>query len=567
MLPLLITPFLFFLFYALGGGGGTIPSIATNGLLGFNPELPPAKFDKEKKIPTKLDLYEKADKDSIKRKEYLRQDPYHAKITDPNPSSPEPNQSSPNANQSSPNTNQSSPNANQSPYHINQLSPYQPPASPAGNPATPGVLPPEDPKADELLKRLDQLRKSIGSGGPAGVKPLARTPIDPPLMGPSPARPTQHLIRSAPPDPADEDPQLQKLNTMLDKIIRIQHSAEDPSTGELPGEATITTAREYPGSELISADTNASNTSNASNAIPAAIPEDQTLVAGATIALRLTEATQLGRIRLPKDQWVYGVVSIDNDRMLITIHSIRQEHSIYSTDLQVYDMDGLPGIHIPGTLNREVAKQSADQGIGGINLSAIDPSIGAQAANAGIQATKSLLSRKVKLIRISVRAGYQVLLRNTKSSTATIAAPVKSAEPSIHPPQEITLRPFLHHTAIAEKLTLTLRSIYLQQNILWLSLLICNDAPIDYIPAYTRWTIRDRHQWKRTAIQDLPLTPVWSPPVPPIPGYSNRALLIGLRPFALPKDKKLVLQIGEANGARVLTLIIDHKDLLKTKTR
>jgi hypothetical protein len=80
-------------------------------------------------------------------------------------------------------------------------------------------------------------------------------------------------------------------------------------------------------------------------------------------------------------------------------------------------MDGLPGIHIPGAITRDVAKESADQGISTMGLNALDPSLSGQAATAGIEAAKALISRKIKLVRVSVKAGYQVLLKNTKVVT------------------------------------------------------------------------------------------------------------------------------------------------------
>ncbi len=49
-----------------------------------------------------------------------------------------------------------------------------------------------------------------------------------------------------------------------------------------------------------------------------------------------------------------------------------------------------------------------------MNLATLDPSIGAQAAGAGIQAAKTLLSRKVKLVKVTVKAGYKVLLKDSK---------------------------------------------------------------------------------------------------------------------------------------------------------
>jgi conjugative transposon TraM protein len=155
----------------------------------------------------------------------------------------------------------------------------------------------------------------------------------------------------------------------------------------------------------------------AQNTLAAVIPEDQTLVAGATITLRLTQDAVINGITIPRDNPVYGVVSISGDRMGVTVSSIRYRQGIYPVSLQVYDMDGLPGIHIPGAITRDVAKESADQGISSMGLTALDPSLAGQAATAGIEAAKTLISRKIKLVRVSVKAGYQVLLKNTKSVT------------------------------------------------------------------------------------------------------------------------------------------------------
>jgi conjugative transposon TraM protein len=131
----------------------------------------------------------------------------------------------------------------------------------------------------------------------------------------------------------------------------------------------------------------------------------------------LTQDAVIKGITIPRDNPVNGLVSINGDRMGVTVSSIRYRQGIYPVSLQVYDMDGLPGIHIPGAITRDVAKESADQGISSMGLTALDPSLAGQAATAGIEAAKTLISRKIKLVRVSVKAGYQVLLKNTKSVT------------------------------------------------------------------------------------------------------------------------------------------------------
>jgi hypothetical protein len=61
-----------------------------------------------------------------------------------------------------------------------------------------------------------------------------------------------------------------------------------------------------------------------------------------------------------------------------------------------------------------VSKQSADRAIQGIGLTTLDPSFGAQAASAGIEAAQDIISKKVKLVKVTVKAGYHVLLRDEK---------------------------------------------------------------------------------------------------------------------------------------------------------
>ena len=75
-------------------------------------------------------------------------------------------------------------------------------------------------------------------------------------------------------------------------------------------------------------------------------------------------------------------------------------------------MDGLPGIYIPGAISRDVAKQTTGNGLQQLELTSMDPSFKAQAAATSINAAKSLLSKKVKQVKVFVKAGYKVLLRD-----------------------------------------------------------------------------------------------------------------------------------------------------------
>lgn len=150
------------------------------------------------------------------------------------------------------------------------------------------------------------------------------------------------------------------------------------------------------------------------NAIEAVIHDTQEVVAGAAVKMRLLNDIFINGKLIPKDQLIYGVCAISGERLSIEIGSIRTGNYLLPVSLTVHDLDGMEGIYIPGAISRDAAKQTSDEAIQNMQLMTMDPSIGAQAASAGIEATKGLLSKKAKLIKVTVKAGYKILLKDTK---------------------------------------------------------------------------------------------------------------------------------------------------------
>lgn len=153
---------------------------------------------------------------------------------------------------------------------------------------------------------------------------------------------------------------------------------------------------------------------NEQNGITAIVPVPQTLVNGSTVKLKLTSDIFVNGDFIPKGTFIYGTAVLNGERLNVKVKSIRYGASIYPVSLAVYDADGMAGIHIPDAISRNVAKESAQRTIQDIGISSYDPSLKVQAAGAGIEAVKSLLSKKVKLIKVSVTAGYKVLLVDEK---------------------------------------------------------------------------------------------------------------------------------------------------------
>lgn len=197
------------------------------------------------------------------------------------------------------------------------------------------------------------------------------------------------------------DPSLQQLEGMLDKLIEIQH----PEIVREKNKKNDTIARQ-----------NMVTSANANQTIQAVVHNTQIISSGATIKLRLMQDihinSSIGSVLIPKGNFLYGICSINNERLNVQLTNIPFNNQVLPIALSVFDMDGIEGIYIPGAIERDVSKEGADQAIQSFNLNSLNSSLAGQAANAGMQATKALLSKKVKLIRVTVKAGHHVLLQN-----------------------------------------------------------------------------------------------------------------------------------------------------------
>jgi conjugative transposon TraM protein len=385
ILPVIILPFLVLLFIILGGGKASSEGLSPHSSTGLNVRLPDAQFKKggEK---SKLSLYEEASKDSILLKEKIKNDPYYE----------------------------------MEPHDTMGL-------NPSGSDQT-------DQHAARVMEQLAVL-KSVLQHKKEGSLPNIQAVHS--SAGSSLSPPTQNNLPILG-SPKSHNPDIDQLNSLLDKVMAVQHpemvrdslSGFDKSRNEAafhvglnPVNADVETFGSIEETKEVSfRETNrfydlATNQPAAEvvlTGIEAAVAETQVLVSGSTVKLRLLDDIRIGGHLISKDQFIYGIASLGNERLKIQFSSIRSGNHILPVSLEAYDLDGLTGIYIPGSLDRDVAKQSGDQALSAMALTSLDPSIGAQAAGAGIQAAKSLLSKKIKLIKVTVRAGYRVLLKDTK---------------------------------------------------------------------------------------------------------------------------------------------------------
>lgn len=386
VLPLLVIPFLTMAFWALGGGKGK-NSQRLGSVPGLNLNLPDAQL-KDDKTVDKLSFYDKADQDSAKREEYMRSDPYYQQRTDTEPP----------VNMELQQLTQTS--ASKYNQRLN-VSPYDQQTS--------------APEA-QVMQKLNLLQKELTkSTSPSQPETYPNEKASPEFSGQVDRLESMMNMMN---NGKEEDPEMNQLSTVMDKILDVQHPERvkqrlNEKKSKLASSAfTISSSNDD--DTLTNGFYSFTNDKEVvtPNAIEAVVHEDQVLVNGAVIKLRLLAPIYVNGSKIPAGNFVFGFVSLEGERLSIDINSIRHGTSIYPVKLEVYDMDGLPGIYIPGAINRDVAKQSADNSLPLLEMSSLDPSLKARATTAGIGAVKSLLSKKVKLVKVMVKAGYKILLNN-----------------------------------------------------------------------------------------------------------------------------------------------------------
>lgn len=151
------------------------------------------------------------------------------------------------------------------------------------------------------------------------------------------------------------------------------------------------------------------------NTVAACIHQDQTLVDGQAVKLRLLEPMQAGNIVVPKNTLVAGTAKVQGERLDILVSSIEYAGNIIPVELAVFDTDGQKGLSVPSSMEQEAFNEAmANIGSGlGTSIS-FAPSAGQQVAmdvtRGLLQGTSGYLAKKFRTVKVKLKAGYKVML-------------------------------------------------------------------------------------------------------------------------------------------------------------
>lgn len=112
----------------------------------------------------------------------------------------------------------------------------------------------------------------------------------------------------------------------------------------------------------------------------------------------------------------------------------------------------------------------------------------------------------------------------------------------------------------------SLAGIYIHEEVLFFRLRMKNTSHISYDISQLNFYIRDKKQSKRTASQDLPMTPLSvKGTYGRLEGKSSLDFTVALPKFTIPNKKVLYVVFKEKNGGRLLRLKIKNKLLIRAK--
>jgi len=380
VLPLFVIPFLTVMFWLLGGGKVSASDEAAKEHTGLIMTLPEPVL---KDMPMdKMSLYLKADRDSIKRRERLKAESKELPFLVPDTA------------------------AKTVSYKKFKYDPAPHRTTVKDN-------------EEQLMDKLAELNMALKE---PQEQPVVKKMESLNAMPTGDIARLEHMMQRIHQKDTGTDPELAQLNSIVEKLLEAQHperlveknkdsskekvvlpvSTNNPDTSKLLIQKTV---------GFYSLEDEQANAEN--KTIEAEVAETQTIINASTVKLRLLSDVYIKGMMIPAQSFVYGKASLGNGRLQIAIGSIQYNHNILPVSLTAYDLDGMAGIAVPNDISLEVAKQSAQETMQGIGLSSLDPSMGAQAMTAGIEAGKKLFSKKVKQVRVELKEGYKLLLAQT----------------------------------------------------------------------------------------------------------------------------------------------------------
>ena len=155
--------------------------------------------------------------------------------------------------------------------------------------------------------------------------------------------------------------------------------------------------------EIGSTKKTATNIKNSDEYLPVVVHNDQVIKSGSTVRLRVTKSCVLDGIEIPKNTYISGLASLQSERVILKVNSIKLNDQIIKTKLSAFEEDGIEGVYVPGGINQEMANQTAQDATGKVGASINVPMFGSISVGG---------KRKIADPTVKIISGYKLLLKD-----------------------------------------------------------------------------------------------------------------------------------------------------------
>ncbi|GEN71252.1 conjugative transposon protein TraM [Chryseobacterium lathyri] len=155
------------------------------------------------------------------------------------------------------------------------------------------------------------------------------------------------------------------------------------------------------------------------NSIGACIHETTTITTDGTVKLRLLESAKTPDFTIPSGSIVTAGAKFNNGRLLLKVSSIEFEGNIFPVDINIYDLDGQPGLSVPysaemNAVNEIVSNMSQSSGTSIMMSRSAGQQIAGDLSRGLVQGVSGYFSKKTRTPKVMLKAGHQVFLVSKK---------------------------------------------------------------------------------------------------------------------------------------------------------
>lgn len=156
------------------------------------------------------------------------------------------------------------------------------------------------------------------------------------------------------------------------------------------------------------------------NSIRAVIYETKIVTQESFISLRLLETMLLGKSKIPSGSILKAYGKFQGGRLLLKISTIEYNGNLQKVEIDIHDNDGQLGLNVPyspeqNAMTDILANMGQTSGTNIMMTQSAQQQIAADLTKGAIQGISGYFQKKIKLPKVTVKAGHQVFLISKKS--------------------------------------------------------------------------------------------------------------------------------------------------------